>query len=109
MPISRSVGQLLFARIFVDIRLALYGKPYITAAKDTWRYAVQCLRMSYSNFHRLLQDRGVSAIVNDSLVGMSKRANADDASPILPSQSFNLGRICSRHAFLTLLISILAQ
>ncbi|KAJ7925306.1 plasma-membrane choline transporter-domain-containing protein [Mycena leptocephala] len=34
----------------------LYGKPYITAAKDTWR---------------LLQDRGVSAIVNDSLVGMT--------------------------------------
>ncbi|KAJ7462311.1 plasma-membrane choline transporter-domain-containing protein, partial [Mycena galericulata] len=41
---------------YAYIEIALYGKPYITAAKDTWR---------------LLQDRGVSAIVNDSLVGMT--------------------------------------
>ncbi|KAJ7262170.1 plasma-membrane choline transporter-domain-containing protein [Mycena haematopus] len=41
---------------YAYIEIALYGKPYITAAKDTWR---------------LLQDRGISAIVNDSLVGMT--------------------------------------
>ncbi|KAF7361889.1 hypothetical protein MVEN_00533400 [Mycena venus] len=41
---------------YAYIEIALYGKPYITAAKDTWR---------------LLTDRGVSAIVNDSLVGMT--------------------------------------
>ncbi|KAJ6625642.1 plasma-membrane choline transporter-domain-containing protein, partial [Mycena sp. CBHHK59/15] len=41
---------------YAYIEIALYGKPYISAAKDTWR---------------LLQDRGVSAIVNDSLVGMT--------------------------------------
>ncbi|KAJ6499296.1 plasma-membrane choline transporter-domain-containing protein [Mycena sanguinolenta] len=41
---------------YAYIEIALYGKPYITAAKDTWR---------------LLSDRGVSAIVNDSLVGMT--------------------------------------
>lgn len=35
---------------------ALYGKPYLGAAKDTWR---------------LFKDRGIDAIVNDSLVGMS--------------------------------------
>ena len=35
---------------------ALYGKPYIEAAKDTWR---------------LFTDRGIDAIINDSLVGMS--------------------------------------
>ncbi|KAG6900555.1 hypothetical protein C0993_009132 [Termitomyces sp. T159_Od127] len=34
----------------------LYGKPYIAAAKDTWR---------------LFKDRGIDALVNDSLVGMS--------------------------------------
>ncbi|KAJ7783184.1 plasma-membrane choline transporter-domain-containing protein [Mycena metata] len=40
---------------YAYIEIALYGKPYITAAK----------------VHSLLQDRGVSAIVNDSLVGMT--------------------------------------
>ena len=35
---------------------ALYGKPYIQSAKDTWR---------------LFKDRGIDALVNDSLVGMS--------------------------------------
>lgn len=35
---------------------ALYGKPYIDAAKDTWR---------------LFKDRGIDTIVNDSLVNMS--------------------------------------
>lgn len=35
---------------------ALYGKAYIPAAKDTWR---------------LFKDRGIDALVNDSLVGMS--------------------------------------
>lgn len=33
---------------------ALYGKAYIPAAKDTWR---------------LMKDRGIDALVNDSLVG----------------------------------------
>ncbi|KAF7315742.1 PPM-type phosphatase domain-containing protein [Mycena indigotica] len=41
---------------YAYIEIALYGKPYIEAAKDTWR---------------LLVDRGVSAIVNDSLVNMT--------------------------------------
>ena len=35
---------------------ALYGKPYLSAAKDTWR---------------LFKDRGIDAIINDSLVSMS--------------------------------------
>lgn len=34
---------------------ALYGKPYIPAAKDTWR---------------LFKDRGIDALINDSLTGM---------------------------------------
>ncbi|KAF8518950.1 plasma-membrane choline transporter-domain-containing protein [Hysterangium stoloniferum] len=41
---------------YAYIEIALYGKPYIAAAKDTWR---------------LFQDRGISALINDSLVGMA--------------------------------------
>jgi hypothetical protein len=36
--------------------VALYGKSYIPAAKDTWR---------------LMKDRGIDALVNDSLVGLA--------------------------------------
>lgn len=36
---------------------ALYGKTYLNAAKDTWG---------------LFVDRGIDALVNDSLVGMSR-------------------------------------
>ncbi|WVQ82442.1 protein PNS1 [Cryptococcus sp. DSM 104549] len=39
---------------YAYIEIALYGKAYIPAAKDTWR---------------LLKDRGIDALVNDSLVG----------------------------------------
>ncbi|XP_006461087.1 hypothetical protein AGABI2DRAFT_192625 [Agaricus bisporus var. bisporus H97] len=41
---------------YAYIEIALYGKPYIPAAKDTWR---------------LFKNRGIDAIVNDSLVGMT--------------------------------------
>jgi len=41
---------------YAYIEIALYGKPYISAAKDTWR---------------LFMDRGIDALVNDSLVGMT--------------------------------------
>jgi len=41
---------------YAYIEIALYGKPYIAAAKDTWR---------------LFTDRGIDALVNDSLVGMT--------------------------------------
>ncbi|KAI0769458.1 DUF580-domain-containing protein [Trametes elegans] len=41
---------------YAYIEIALYGKPYISAAKDTWR---------------LFKDRGIDALVNDSLVGMT--------------------------------------
>lgn len=37
--------------------VALYGKSYFRAAKDTWR---------------LFKDRGIDALVNDQLVGMSE-------------------------------------
>jgi hypothetical protein len=40
---------------YAYIEIALYGKAYIPAAKDTWR---------------LMKDRGIDALINDSLVGM---------------------------------------
>lgn len=43
--------------LMMNSTAALYGKSYIPAAKDTWR---------------LFKDRGIDALVNDSLVGMSK-------------------------------------
>jgi len=41
---------------YAYIEIALYGKGYIPAAKDTWR---------------LFKDRGIDALVNDSLVSMT--------------------------------------
>jgi len=41
---------------YAYIEISLYGKPYLPAAKDTWR---------------LFKDRGIDALVNDSLVGMT--------------------------------------
>ncbi|KAL5506999.1 PNS1 [Sanghuangporus vaninii] len=41
---------------YAYIEIALYGKSYIEAAKDTWR---------------LFKDRGIDALVNDSLVSMT--------------------------------------
>jgi hypothetical protein len=41
---------------YAYIQIALYGKAYIPAAKDTWR---------------MFRDRGIDALVNDSLVGMT--------------------------------------
>ncbi|EIW81912.1 DUF580-domain-containing protein [Coniophora puteana RWD-64-598 SS2] len=38
---------------YAYIQIALYGKPYVRAAKDTWR---------------MFKDRGIDALVNDSLV-----------------------------------------
>ncbi|KAJ7072323.1 plasma-membrane choline transporter-domain-containing protein [Mycena amicta] len=61
---------------YAYIEIALYGKPYITAAKDTWR---------------LLVDRGVSAIVNDSLVGMT-----------LTWGGYAVGLLCSLFSYLYL-------
>ncbi|KAF5348744.1 hypothetical protein D9758_006837 [Tetrapyrgos nigripes] len=41
---------------YAYIEISLYGKPYIAAAKDTWR---------------LFKDRGIDALINDSLVSMT--------------------------------------
>ncbi|EPQ57025.1 DUF580-domain-containing protein [Gloeophyllum trabeum ATCC 11539] len=49
-------GFVQYFNRYAYIEIALYGKPYIDAAKDTWR---------------LFQDRGIDALVNDQLVGMT--------------------------------------
>ncbi|KAG6837726.1 hypothetical protein H0H93_003528 [Arthromyces matolae] len=56
----KSVYVVAFIALLIQSALAvkgaLYGKPYIPAAKDTWR---------------LFKDRGIDALINDSLVGMT--------------------------------------
>ncbi|KAH9485401.1 Protein PNS1 [Psilocybe cubensis] len=61
---------------YAYIEIALYGKPYIKAAKDTWR---------------LFKDRGIDALVNDSLVGMT-----------LTWGAYAIGVLCSLFGYLYL-------
>ncbi|KAL4254261.1 Protein PNS1 [Abortiporus biennis] len=49
-------GLVQYFNRYAYIEIALYGKPYLKAAKDTWG---------------LFVDRGIDALVNDSLVGMT--------------------------------------
>ena len=76
--------------------VALYGKPYMQAAQSAWH---------------LLRDRGIDALVNDSLVGMSKFPWCLAASPAClstESTSSHLGRICSGHDLLTIRVPLSA-
>ncbi|KAK9762954.1 Protein PNS1 [Basidiobolus ranarum] len=47
-------GMVEYFNHYAFTQVAIYGKPYCQAAKDTWR---------------LIQDRGIEAIINDSLIG----------------------------------------
>ncbi|CAE6456401.1 unnamed protein product [Rhizoctonia solani] len=55
---------------------SLYGKPYIPAAKDTWR---------------LFKDRGIDALINDSLTGIAMTWGA-----------YLVGLLCSLFAYVYL-------
>lgn len=61
---------------YAYIEIALYGKPYIDAAKDTWH---------------LFKDRGIDTIINDSLVNMT-----------LTWGAYLTGLLCSLFAYLYL-------
>ncbi|THH19968.1 hypothetical protein EW146_g1298 [Bondarzewia mesenterica] len=61
---------------YAYIEIALYGKTYIAAAKDTWR---------------LFKDRGIDALVNDSLVSMT-----------LTWGAYAVGLMCSLFGYLYL-------
>ncbi|ORX92200.1 DUF580-domain-containing protein [Basidiobolus meristosporus CBS 931.73] len=47
-------GMVEYFNHYAFTQVAIYGKPYCQAAKDTWR---------------LIKDRGIDAMINDSLIG----------------------------------------
>lgn len=61
---------------YAYIEIALYGKSYINAAKDTWN---------------LFKDRGITALINDCLV-----------NNIWTFGSYAVGALCSAFAFIYL-------
>ena len=83
--------------------IALYGKAYIPAAKDTWRYGhpppLSTHRWTILLFQsriadtlgRMMKDRGIDALVNDCLIG-----------PVLTMGSTASAFLCSFLAFLYL-------
>ena len=65
-----------FINRYAFSHIALYGKPYIAAAKDTWT---------------MMKNRGIDALVNDCLIG-----------PVLSMGSVFVGFACALLAFLYL-------
>ena len=55
--ISCISGLIQWFNKYAYIEIALYGKSYIPAAKDTWR---------------LMKDRGIDALINDSIDGSGR-------------------------------------
>lgn len=76
--------------------IALYGKAYLPAAKDTWRYVTLSIHSIISTptadpIDRMMKDRGIDALVNDCLIG-----------PVLTMGSTASAFLCSFLAFLYL-------
>jgi hypothetical protein len=74
MRILRSVGHHLFLKPsvnIIDLQLCM-GSPILQPQRIHGGTSINTPCIIFSHLCRLLQDRGVSAIVNDSLVGMSK-------------------------------------
>lgn len=69
-------GLVQYFNRYAYIEIALYGKPYLQAARDTWR---------------LIKDRGIDALINDSLVGMT-----------LTWGAYAIGLMCALFAYLYL-------
>ncbi|KAI9774558.1 MAG: putative choline transporter, neither null mutation nor overexpression affects choline transport [Geoglossum simile] len=65
-----------FINHYAFSHIALYGKAYLAAAKDTWR---------------MMKDRGIDALVNDCLI-----------DPVLTMGSIAVGYLCALLAFLYL-------
>ncbi|KAL9080255.1 MAG: hypothetical protein Q9159_007639 [Coniocarpon cinnabarinum] len=68
-----------FLNRYAFSHIALYGKPYIESAKDTWR---------------LIKDRGIDALVNECLVG-----------PVLSMGSTFIGYACALLAYLYIIFT----
>ncbi|KAM0750747.1 DUF580-domain-containing protein [Meredithblackwellia eburnea MCA 4105] len=64
---------------YAMIEIALYGKPYVKAAKDTWN---------------LFKDRGIDALINDCLI-----------NNIWTFGSYAVGALCSAFAFIYLKVA----
>ncbi|KAI9775859.1 MAG: putative choline transporter, neither null mutation nor overexpression affects choline transport [Geoglossum umbratile] len=65
-----------FINHYAFSHIALYGKAYLAAAKDTWR---------------MMKDRGIDALVNDCLI-----------DPVLTMGSLTVGYLCAFLAYLYL-------
>ncbi|GAA6023160.1 hypothetical protein JCM11491_003283 [Sporobolomyces phaffii] len=74
--ISCITGLVEYFNRYAYIEIALYGKSYINAAKDTWN---------------LFKDRGITALINDCLV-----------NNIWTFGSYAVGALCSAFAFIYL-------
>lgn len=74
ISIIQSIAE--FINRYAFSHIALYGKPYIQAAKDTWS---------------MMKNRGIDALVNDCLIG-----------PVLSMGSVFVGFACALLAFLYL-------
>ena len=74
ISILQSIAE--FINRYAFSHIALYGKPYLAAAKDTWK---------------MMKDRGIDALVNDCLIG-----------PVLSMGSVFVGFACALLAFLYL-------
>ncbi|PVF93253.1 DUF580-domain-containing protein [Serendipita vermifera] len=72
-------GLVEYFNRYAYIQIALYGKPYIAAAKDTWH---------------MITDRGVDAIINDTIVGLA-----------MTWASFFIGLLCVLFAYVYLRIT----
>jgi len=68
-----------FLNRYAFSHIALYGKPYIAAAKDTWK---------------LIKDRGIDALVNECLIG-----------PVLSIGAMFIGYACALMAYCYLIFT----
>ena len=96
MHTLRSVWLVLILLRYIQLNphffVALYGKPYIQAAKDTWA---------------LFRDRGIDALVNDSLVGTSKSTPLYSTSQAHRCDlSSHMGGVCCWDVMFVILISV---
>ena len=68
-----------FVNRYAFVHVALYGKSYLAAAKDTWR---------------MIKDRGFDALINDCLIG-----------PVLTYGALFMGYVCAIVAYAYLIIT----
>jgi hypothetical protein len=94
-----------FLNRYAFTHIALYGKAYIPAAKDTWKYVLTtpfhpnpttpffsfapAVPNLHSQPHRMIKDRGIDALINECLIG-----------PVLGMGGTFVGYACALLAYL---------